>query len=53
VVEEENSMKQITFTLLVKLTREIVKILKNKAKLTFSSQITHIYGIFESSSRHK
>jgi hypothetical protein len=56
-VEEQNSVKQIIFTLLVKSTGEIVKILKNKAWLTFSfcstSQITCIYGIFGSSSRHK
>jgi hypothetical protein len=33
VVEEQNSMKQFTFTLLVKLTGETFKILKTKHSL--------------------
>jgi hypothetical protein len=51
VVEEQNSVKHITFILLVKSTREIVEILKKNKNIAYLlllqySQITDISRIF-------
>jgi hypothetical protein len=57
VVEEQNSVKQITFILSVELIGETVEILKNKniayLLLLQYSQITDISSIFGSLPRHK
>jgi hypothetical protein len=57
VVEEQNSVKQITFILSVELIGETVEILKNKniayLLLLKYSQMTYISGIFGSLPRHK